>query len=58
MLLALVGEARCLEAEFMNVKNFVEVSEFSDLRFLYTMFTLQTSFKSLLLWGGGGVKIR
>jgi hypothetical protein len=28
--------------------------EFSDLRFLYTMFTLQTSFKPLLLRGGGG----
>jgi hypothetical protein len=27
---------------------------FSDLRFLYTMFTLQTSFKPLLLTGGGG----
>jgi hypothetical protein len=37
--------------------NFVEVSQFSDLRFLYTMFTLQTSFKPLLLGeGGGGVK--
>jgi hypothetical protein len=38
--------------------NFVEVSghnlQFSDLRFLHTMFTLQTSFKSLLLGGGGG----
>ncbi len=26
----------------------------SDLRFLYTMFALQPSFKPLLLWGGGG----
>ncbi len=36
--------------------NFVEVSghnQFSDLRFPYTMFTLQTSFKLLLLGGGG-----
>jgi hypothetical protein len=42
--------------------NFVEVSwhnlEFSDLRFPYTMFTLQTSFKPPLLNGGGGSKIR
>jgi hypothetical protein len=37
---------------------FVEVSghnlEFSDMRFPYTMFTLQTSFKPLLLKVGGG----
>jgi hypothetical protein len=30
---------------------------FSDLRFPYKMFTLQTSFKPLLLGGGGGDKI-
>jgi hypothetical protein len=38
--------------------NIVEVSghnlgDFSDLRFPYTMFTLQTSFKPLLLQGWG-----
>jgi hypothetical protein len=29
---------------------------FSDLRFLFTMFTIQTSFKPILFggWGGGG----
>jgi hypothetical protein len=45
-------------AEFMNV-NFVEVSGhiMRVLRFevsVYTMFTLQTSFKSLSLGGAGG----
>ncbi len=30
------------------------VLRFSDLRFPYTIFTLQTSFKSFLLTGGGG----
>jgi hypothetical protein len=30
--------------------------DFSDLRFPYAMFTLQTSFKPLLLKGEGGVK--
>jgi hypothetical protein len=53
------------EAEFMN-NNFVEVSghnlsEFFDLRFPFTMFSLQASFKLLLLkrvkgGGGGGAK--
>jgi hypothetical protein len=28
----------------------------SDLRFPYTIFTLQASFKPVLLGGGGGVK--
>ena len=39
--------------------NFVEVFDFwqfSDLRFPYTMFTLHTSFKPLLLKAGGGLK--
>jgi hypothetical protein len=45
------------KTEFMNV-NFVghNLEEFSDLSFLCTMFTLQTSFKPLLLGGGGGIK--
>jgi hypothetical protein len=39
--------------------DFVEVSEHNiessqNLRLPYTMFTLQTSFKTLLLKGGGG----
>jgi hypothetical protein len=38
----------------------LESSEFSDLRFSQTIFTLQTSFKPLLLkggtGGGGGIK--
>jgi hypothetical protein len=48
------------EAEFMNVKfrwGFWTSWEFSDLRFPYTMFTLQTSFKPLFLKGWGS-KIR
>jgi hypothetical protein len=48
-------ETYSTEAEFMNVQ-FVEVSgyDLKSLRFPYTMFTLQTSFKPLLLGGGGG----
>ncbi len=48
------------EVEFMDVLyNFVEVSGHNlessqTLRFPCTMFTLQTSFKSLLIGGGGG----
>ncbi len=46
------------EAEFMNVQfrwGFWAYSwDFSDLRFPYTMFILQTIFNPLLLGGGGG----
>ncbi len=46
------------EAEFMNIQfrwGFWAWSwEFSDLRFPYTMFSLQTSFNPLFLGGGGG----
>jgi hypothetical protein len=50
------------EAEFMNVQFrcgfWASSSEFSDLRFPYTMFTLHTSFKPFLLKEGGEYKIR
>ncbi len=52
----------CTGAKFMNVHflwGFWASSwEFSDLRFLCTMITLQTSFNPLLLKGGGGSKAR
>ncbi len=46
------------EDEFMNMQFrwgfWAQSQEFSDFRYPYTMFTFQTSFKTLVLWGGGG----